>query len=130
MSQIVFPRKPVQLLAAPPMASKTTIAVRLTPSATNIRVRFSDRLLHIPGYRSKIRTEVASKATTRPTAHNVCLFVGRQPPEACSDSFLGAGSFRSTGFPHVPTVVSIAKGDESQMNPGPRIPVRIPNISR
>src|SRR5215207_59730 len=54
-SQTVFPWKPVQLRLAPAMASLTTIAVRLKPSATSVRTRPSNRSFHISGRKSTIR---------------------------------------------------------------------------
>jgi hypothetical protein len=57
-----------------------------------------------------------------PIAHNTCLFVGRQGPDAFSDPdlLLRAGFSGSKGFPHaayIPVAI-IATTDESAMKLG------------
>ena len=119
---------PERLVAEPcpskrcaPMASRTIIAVRLTPIAMSVRFRSSNRPFHISGRRLTIRRAVVSKATTMPIIHNTCLFVGRQGPDAFSDSdlLLRAGFSGSKGFPHaayVPVASIVANHDEWAMN--------------
>jgi len=88
----------------------------------SVTFRSSNRPFHIAGYRLRIRRAVVSKATTMPIAHNTCLLVGRQGPDAFSDPdlLLRAGFFRSKGFPHaaydVPVASIVANHDESAMN--------------
>ena len=99
-SQTVFPRKPVQLLAADGEQHDNRRYAHAF--AISVRFRSSNRPFHISGGSLTIRKAVVSKATTMPMTHNTCLFVGRQGPDFFSDPdlLLRAGFFGSTGFPH------------------------------
>jgi hypothetical protein len=111
------------VLAAPPMASSTIIAVRLTPIAMRVRFRTFKRPFQISGCRLTIRRAVVSKATTMPIPHDTCLFVGRQGSDAFSDPglLLRAGFFGSTGFPPAAYILAtiIATKDEYTIKQDP-----------